>query len=251
MKSLSVIMPALNEEDNIAQALSNVIDALRKFNVDGEIIVVNDGSTDNTENIVKAMVDDNSNIKIVSHNTPQGIGASFWDGVRVASKDAVVMIPADGENDAAEIIRYLGLLDFVDIINPYVVNKHIRPLFRNILSNIFLLIINLTFNLCLNYTNGTVIYRRVVLGEVNPQEKGFFYQVEALIKLIKKGYMFAEVPYRLAERGSGKSKAMSWRSLKGVFLGYFRLVREIYFTSLYRNRGVFVPGSRSYEVVNG
>ena len=57
---------------------------------------------------------------------------------------------------------------------------------------------------------------------------GFFYQVELLIKLIRKGYLFAEVPAYLGVRTGGKAKAISFKSFAQVFWGYLRLMSEVH-----------------------
>jgi dolichol-phosphate mannosyltransferase len=241
--SISVIMPALNEEENIQRAANDVLGSFESSGIDGELVLVNDGSSDNTGTIIAELVSKHERlIKVVTHETPEGIGASFWDGVRHASKEAVVMLPGDGENIASEILKYLPLMEYVDIIVPYVANKNIRGQSRNFISKVFLFAINFSFGLSLNYTNGTVVYRRSVFSEINCVEKGFFYQVEALVKAIRKGYLFAEVPYFLSTRSSGKSNALSTRSLIRVITAYFRLLREVYVSGLPRSKKSCLKG---------
>ena len=231
MKSITVAMPALNEEANVENAIKNCLSAFDMLKIDGEVFVVNDGSSDGTQAAIdRCIAREPARVKTLRHDTPQGIGASFWDGAMKASKDSVVMMPGDGENDATEILRYMPLMDQVDIIVPYVVNEEVREGSRNIISGLFLFIINTTFGLTLNYTNGTVVYKRELLKDISHREKGFFYQVEALIKCIKKGALYAEVPYMLSTRSTGKSKAMSLKSLKNVMAGYLNLVKDVYFT---------------------
>jgi dolichol-phosphate mannosyltransferase len=228
--SISVIMPALNEEKNLRRAIKNVLNTLDTTGIDGEIVIINDGSTDGTQAIIEQYLSgDQARIKSIRHLSPQGIGASFWDGLSKACKDTVVMLPGDGENDAYEVIRYLSLLENVDVIVPYAVNKEVRSLSRNFLSALFLLITNISFRLYLNYTNGTIVYRRSALCQIDHNEAGFFFQVEALIKVIKKGYRYAEVPYSLSKRLGGTSKAVRFKSICDVMAGYLRLIRDIYF----------------------
>lgn len=226
---LSVIMPALNEQENIESAISNTLMALDDFKINGEIVVVNDGSTDKTAHIAESLIKGDSRIRVLHHDRAKGIGASFWDGVDCAKKDTVVMLPGDNENDPWEIFRYYGLLEHVDIVIPFIFNKQARSVFRNALSFIYRFIINTTFLVNFNYTNGTVLYRKSLLKEFDYRSNGFFFQTDILVRAAKTGYLFAEVPYRLGLRKSGISKAVTFPSLLQVISGYLRLVRDYYF----------------------
>jgi len=226
--ALSIIMPALDEENNIQAAIRNSLQSFDDFSVDGEIIAINDGSTDSTEALINGCIQKDSRVRIINHERPHGIGASFWEGVDHAKGEYVVMLPGDNENDPWEILRYNRLFDSVDIIIPFVFNKETRSLFRNALSFVYRFIINTTFLVYFNYTNGTVLYRKTLLKELDFRSNGFFFQTDILIRLTKKGYLFAEVPYRLGIRKSNVSKAVTFPSLIQVLRGYLRLVSGIY-----------------------
>lgn len=226
---VTVIMPSLNEERNIVSAINNTLAAFEDFNINGEIIVVNDGSRDKTEELVQGILRKDKRVSMIKHATAQGIGASFWDGVDKAKGKVVTWIPGDNENDPWEIFRYYTLLEHVDIVIPFVFNKEARPLWRNGLSFIYRFIINTTFMVNFNYTNGTVLFRKSIINEAGYRTKGFFFQTDILIRAVKKGYLFAEVPYRLGLRKEGISKAVSFPSLLNVAKGYIRLVRDYYF----------------------
>lgn len=240
---ITIVMPALNEEFNIHAAVETTLAAMDKFGVDGEVLVVNDGSTDATGRIVEEMMAGQSRVRMIRHATPQGIGASFWDGVANARGQFVCMMPGDNENDPDETLRYHRLMEHVDILVPFPINKDKRSLFRNILSFTFRTIVNATFVVNFNYTNGTVVYRRCVLGELDHHCPNFFYQCDALIRLVTRGYLFAEVPYALRARAGGKSKAVTFKSLLRVMAGYIKLAKDVYFGRKGRKEVKFVEGS--------
>jgi len=225
---LSIIIPALNEEDNIANTIHNCLSALDDLNINGELLCINDGSNDNTFNIIKKKSFIDSRIRVINHEKPFGFGGSFWHGVDNAKGDVVTVIPGDNENDPWETFRYINLLNEVDFVIPFVFNKHVRSLKRRLLSFIFTSIINFTFRTRLNYTNGTVIYKLAILKKLNYRSSSFFFQTDILIRLIKTGYMFAEVPYRLGMRKSNISKAITFPSLFQVICGYIILLKDSY-----------------------
>lgn len=226
---ISVIMPALNEESAIEDAVFSVLASFDKLNIVGELIIVNDGSTDKTHKIVERLIaSGKENLRIINHKRPMGVGRSFLDGVKEAMAESVVYMPGDNENEPSEILRYISLLNDVDIVVPFVVNKEIRVFGRNILSIIFCSIINLTFGTSFKYTNGTNIFRRSILESMKCNSNGFFFLAEILVKAVKKGYLYADVPYFLRERKGGVSKAISFGSIKNVIEGYFTLIKDIY-----------------------
>lgn len=226
---ISVVMPALNEEKNIERAVLETVESFRKLGIQGEIVLVNDGSRDGTRAIAERLQKQFDFIHLINHDVPHGIGGSFWEGAHAASGDVVTMLPGDGENDPIEILRYLPLMKEVDIVVPFVYNVEVRGRNRRWVSRTYKAIINLTFGMLLNYMNGTVMYRKTVLQSLDLKARGFFYQTELLIKAIRRGFLYAEVPYALGTRSSGKSKALTLRSLIKLSKDYLLLIKSIYF----------------------
>lgn len=226
---LAIIMPALNEEENIVSAINNVLKDIEICGLDAEIIVVNDGSSDNTAGLVKELIKTQKRLHLVEHSKPKGLGASFWDGVDATDAEAVVFLPADNENFPIETLRYVKLLEDVDIVIPFVYNKEVRTFFRRLLSFLFCFIVNTTFFTRFHYTNGTVIYRRSVLLKLKKRCSSFFYQTDILVRLTKSGYLFAEVPYFLCRRLSGGSKAFRFPLIVALIKDYLKLVWDFYF----------------------
>ena len=228
LATLSVVMPCLNEQDNVAAAIQRTLAAFERHGIEGEIVVINDGSTDNTKGAVRALTERHLNVRLIEHPHPMGIGFSFWDGVQNARNDFVTMFPGDDENDPDDALLYYYLTRDVDIVVPFIHNVEVRSIWRRVISSLYRFIINMSFGMNLNYTNGTVVYNRAILDSVTLKSRGFLYQAELLIKLIRAGYLYAETPHFLSRRGSGKTKALTLKSLLQVTRGYFRLIWEIH-----------------------
>ena len=225
--TLSVIMPALDEEANIGEAISSTLAAFSSFEIDGELLVVNDGSTDQTQNIINEFAQRDNRIKLIKHGTPLGIGASFWDGAKQAQKDIVVLYPGDNEMVASEMLLYIDLLKHVDIVVPFIVNNETRTLTRRVISSAFALFVRFAFKLNVHHTNGLVLYRRSILKGIDLKNNGFLYQLELLVKTTRKGYLFAEVPYYISPRKSGKSKSFQFKNLIKTFRSLLSLYIDI------------------------
>lgn len=228
---ISVIMPALNEENNVAKAVEDAVDSFVRTEVSGEIVIINDGSTDRTKDVAERLIKRHPFIRLINHSQPKGIGASFWEGVKESRGEVVTMLPGDGENDAYEILRYLPVMEHVDIVIPFVYNNYVRSLKRRIISKLYKAIINISFGMLLNYMNGTVMYRKCILDGIDLKANGFFYQTELLIKCLKNRYIYAEVPYGLKKRDGGKSKALTLKSLLEVMKGYLSVMAAIYLSN--------------------
>ena len=225
---ITVIMPALNEELCLEGGVANVMDGFERYGVNGELIIVNDGSSDRTAELAVELARIHNCIKVLHHKSPEGIGACFRDAMLHAGGEMVVYLPGDGENDASEILRYLPLIDHVDIVVPFVINPGVRSWRRQLLSSAYHKIIYLTSSLSLNYMNGNVIYRKSILSEMQLKSRGFFYQAEILIKTIGSGYLYAEVPYIQRRRIGGVSKSTTFSSLFEVARAYCVTMLDMY-----------------------
>ena len=220
-------MPALHEEKNLRQAVRGLTDVLGQDGIDWEVILVNDGSTDQTKEIAIELVSTEPRIKLINHPKPLGIGRSFWDGVEASSKHGITWFPGDGENDPDELIKYLPLLEHVDIVIPFVINKEARSWRRRFVSKFYLWMVNLLFGTMFNYTTGNVIYRKTVFDVVEPRAHGFTYQTECLIRAVRSGFTFAEVPVHLGKRLHGHSKILTFQSVTKATWELIRLFFEI------------------------
>jgi len=150
---LTVIVPALNEEGNIQNAINGILKSFEEFRIDGECLVINDGSTDKTPEVVRCVMEKDARVRMINHNTPEGLGGSFWAGVDEARGNVLVLIPGDNETRSRDVLRYLSLIDHVDIIITYIYNKERRARSRNILAEAFSKIINFKYRTNCNDTN--------------------------------------------------------------------------------------------------
>ena len=226
--SVSAIIPALNEAQNIRDAVASTLKAFNDLNIDGEVVVVNDGSTDETGMIADKLASGNPAVKVLHHEHPMGVGRSYRDGVNAATKSAVVYMPGDNENDPYEVLQHARQLEQVDMVVPNVSNKDVRSRLRRLYSWLYLQIINATFRTHFNYTNGNVIYSMAAVKKAASSCDSFFFQTDALVRATRAGCKFIQVSIRIRGRPSGSSKALTLRSLRTLLCDYLRLVRDVY-----------------------
>jgi glycosyltransferase involved in cell wall biosynthesis len=110
--NLSVIIPAHNEEKIISQTVEGLKDELKKLNLEYEIIIINDASTDNTKEVIEKI----PGVKFIHHQTNKGYGASLKTGIRNAQFNNLLFFDADGQHKTeyiAEMIKYAGDFDLI------------------------------------------------------------------------------------------------------------------------------------------
>jgi putative flippase GtrA len=121
--SISVVLPAYNEEEIIARTIETVLDALNAWGMDFEILVVNDGSTDRTGEIVAALVDAPARVSLIAHATNQGYGSSLVSGFAAATKELVFFMDSDGQFDIQDLQEFFPLIDTYDAVIGYRIDR--------------------------------------------------------------------------------------------------------------------------------
>jgi putative flippase GtrA len=121
--SLSVVLPAYNEEEIIGRTVETVLDVLNTWDMDFEIVVVNDGSTDRTGKIVEALVDAHPCIRLITHATNEGYGASLVSGFAAATKELVFFMDSDGQFDIRDLQEFFPLIDTYDAVIGYRIDR--------------------------------------------------------------------------------------------------------------------------------
>ena len=222
-KFLSIIIPALNEENLIQATYLEVKKSLDNKH-QHEIIFIDDGSTDRTLQIMEGIKSTDQSIKIIKNSVNQGLGSSYFSGVRNATADYVVMVPADNSFQASSLQKLFDHVGNADILIPYHTNAAAaRNIIRNIISKIFTSLINFSTSQSIPYYNGTVVHRSSLIKKVKTRPHGFSYQAEIIIELLSEGFSFQSVGIELTERKDGSSRAFSKKNIletSFLFLSY-------------------------------
>ena len=127
MKSLSIILPAFNEEANIRSVVEDAYRTVPKFAPVFEIIVVNDGSTDRTGAICDKLAEELSDMRVIHHAQNNGYGAALKSGIKVARHDVIFFTDSDRQFDLKEVVTLLVQTDDYDIVAGYRARRHDPP----------------------------------------------------------------------------------------------------------------------------
>lgn len=229
-KSVSIIIPAYNEEKKLTPTVRFTLETLNRHNiVYFEIIIFDDASTDKTGEIADELAKNHPEIKVVHNERNMNLGFNFVRGIQLAAKEFVGMVPGDNEMEPESLDNILNVLGKADIIIPYIENPKARPWGRRFLSKTYVLIINTAFNLDLKYYNGGCYFKTSMVKKVPVSTYGFFYMTEILVKILKSypNTTFIEVPMINRARERGATKAFRIKNIASVFKTFLTLFWEI------------------------
>jgi dolichol-phosphate mannosyltransferase len=210
---LSVVIPARNEEGSIAQTVREVHETLDRADVDHEVIVVDDSSTDGTRAVVERLGRSSPRIRCIPSRYTGGFGLAVRAGLEAFEGDAVAVLMADGSDDPRDLVRYHHLLEegydcaFGSRFLPGS-EVHDYPKLKLVINRVVNLGIRILFRHGYNdTTNAFKAYRREVVDNVQPLLSNHFnLTVELPLKAFIRGHSYAIVPISWRNRTSGESK---------------------------------------------
>jgi len=216
--ALSVVIPAYNESANILGTLQNVTAAIGQAGLDAEILVIDDGSTDDTAALVSATASRYPGVRLLQNGRNMGFGATYRHGVAAAAGDYIVMVHGDNAWGAATLRDLFARVGQADIVIGYTRDMwRSRTVARTVISKTFTMIVNAITGRGLQYYNGLQIHRAEVLKGMTIQSSGFGFQPEVLVKALGQTQTLIEVPMDLREREHGASKAFRWKNAVDVY----------------------------------
>ena len=227
--SVTIIIPAFREENNIEAAIDNALRVAQSVTQDYEIIVVDDGSPDKTGDFARLKAQIDPNIRVAVNATNEGFGYSFARGVKMASKEFITVFPGDNDMSALSLKDLLEARGSADLVISYMQKTNKRSFFRRFVSKTFVMIMNLLFGLKLKYYNGAFICRTSLLKAIPIKSTGLAALAECIVRLLKQGVSWRAIYFEHVGRRHEKSKAFNLKSINAVLKTIWILWRDIYF----------------------
>ena len=224
---ISIIIPVFNEDQSVLKVLNRIHETVES-KTSFEIIVINDGSTDNT----LKLLEDNSGLynRLITYETNHGKGNAVKKGLEVSKGEYIFFQDADLEYDPIELNRFIRVINLFhpDLIIGSRFNYSEYTRSHNILNKFGNNLISLVFNLTYNTTFTDIYscyacYKKELLDEKDLKTKGFEQHAEILCKVVRKGKKFYEVPISYNGRTHQEGKKIKFYHIFSVL---YRIIIE-------------------------
>ena len=231
MNKLSIIVPARNEADNLKECISEICKELTYHSINFEILVIDDGSTDNTVDVIEVINQSIASVKCIRNYGDNGFGRAVRLGLDNFTGDAVAIMMADRSDSPKDLVSYWkGIQDGNDCVFG---SRFIRggkvynyPPLKLLANRIVNTVIRFAFNIqCNDITNAFKMYRREVIEGCKPLISPHFnLTVEIPVKAIVRGYSWSIVPISWKNRTKGIAKL----KLKEMGSRYFFIIAYLW-----------------------
>ena len=206
LQSLTIFFPAFNDEKTLPQLIKNTCEIASKFAGSLEVIVINDGSTDNTKNTLEKLKKRYKNLRVVTHERNLGYGAALQSGFKNARKEWVFYTDGDGQYDPRELKLLVdALTEYTDVVNGYKLTRS-DPAIRKILGWLYSWFLHLLYDLPIRDVDCDFrLIRRSFLKKIHLTSTSGTICLELVAKLARANARFKEVGIHHYKRVYGES----------------------------------------------
>ena len=228
--SLSVILPAHNEEEAIATTVHEVIDTLSTWIQDFEVIVVDDGSKDRTGVILDTIAVTHSCLHVIHHPVNQGYGAALVSGFEAVTKNLVFFMDSDGQFDIHDLERFFSLLEEYDAVLGYRIHRQ-DTWMRKVNAWGWKILVGMVFGIYVRDVDCAFkLYPANFFHEYKLETRGAMINTEILYKFTRAGYTYTQLGVRhLPRRGgraTGAKPSVIIRAFRELFIYALKWHRE-------------------------
>ena len=222
--SLSVFFPAYNDSGTIASLVITALRAAATLTPDYEVIVVNDGSTDGTGEILAELARVYPRLRVVTHQVNRGYGGALRTGFATASKEIIFYTDGDAQYDPAEMVAlWPKMTGEVDLVNGYKISRA-DPLHRIVIGRIYHHTVKVLFGLSVRDVDCDFrMMRRTIFDRVHLEKNSGVICLEMMRKIEDAGFRIVEVPVHHYHRAHGKSQFFNFRRIARTGVDVFKL----------------------------
>jgi glycosyltransferase involved in cell wall biosynthesis len=241
---LSIFFPAYNDGGTIASMVVSALLTARNLTPDHEVIVVNDGSKDQTPQILDELARTFPEVRIVHHPQNRGYGGALRSGFEHARKDFVFYTDGDAQYDPAEMAALWERMDeSVDLVNGFKISRS-DPFHRIFIGRLYHHMVRLLFGLRVRDVDCDFrLMRRGIFDRVTLTKNSGVICLEMMKKIQDAGFRIAEVPVHHYHRAYGKSQFFNFRRIFRTGVDVMRLWVELVVRKPSPAPGASAPGA--------
>jgi glycosyltransferase involved in cell wall biosynthesis len=220
--SISVVLPAYNEEENVGQAVRSVLEVMEPLTPYYEVIVVDDGSRDRTSEVVEELAESYPQVRLVRHEVNRGYGGALNSGFQAATRELIFFTSSDNQYDVAEVKKLLPYIESAELVIGYRAHRQ-DPFVRRFFAWGWNTLVNLLFG----YVSRDIdcafkLFKREVLSQARITSKGAMIDTELLVGAKREGFDIIEVPVSHFPRLAGEQTGANIRVILRAFRDLFR-----------------------------
>jgi glycosyltransferase involved in cell wall biosynthesis len=233
--AVSFILPAWNEAENIVQAIEDTVAAASRHCSDYEIIVVDDGSTDDTAKLVQALQSVHPTLRLIRHESNRGYGEALHTGFSAGRLEYVFFTDADNQFDMDELPLLLEWADSSDVVAGY---RKVRqdPKMRLLNAWLWNRLVRFLFYVPVRDIDCAFkLFRRSALANVDIESRGAMINTEIMVKLARAGWRIVEVGVTHLPRQAGEPQGARPKVIARAFAEIARMYPHLSALSLSEN----------------
>ena len=227
-ESLTIFFPCYNDAGTIGSLVAGAHVVGRESGRDFEIVVVDDGSSDASGEILRELTSHYPELRVVEHGVNRGYGAALRSGFSAATKDLVFYTDGDGQYDVLELKKLLPVLqEGVDVVNGYKIARS-DPWHRIVIGKVYLVLMRILFQFRVRDVDCDFrLMRRAALGTIALRHSSGVICLELVKKLERAGFRFVDFPVHHYHRVHGRSQFFNFRRLFATGVNILRLWWEL------------------------
>jgi glycosyltransferase involved in cell wall biosynthesis len=221
--SISVFFPCYNEQDNVAKVAEQAIQVLEGLRADYEVIIVDDGSSDNTAAVADRIAAANKRVRVIRHPHNLGYGAALQSGFRAATKELVFYTDGDAQFDLKELPPLLPLMKEYDIVSCYRMDRKDTPR-RRLNGWLWTKMNGALFSLNVRDIDCAFkLYKRTIFDNITMESQGALIATEILARAVRKGYTITQRGVHHYPRTAGQETGGNPRVILRAFKEVIKL----------------------------
>lgn len=229
LSSLSIFFPFWNEEANLEKVVLSALPVARRVAKQWEILIIDDGSSDNTLEVAKKVAKKDKHIRVIPHKENRGYGAALKTGLTQAKYDYIVFTDGDGQFDFAEVEKFIEKIDKADIVIGNRMQRHDHP-FRHLLMNLLKVWDFVFFGFYFKDIDcGFKMFTKKAIKKIMPlSSEGAMITTEILAKAIQAKLKIVQVDVHHFPRRAGDQSGGNIRVIVRAVKESFALWKELH-----------------------